>query len=945
MQMQIERGSTWNRWDFHIHTPYSILNNRFGFDPHANYEGQEDPFDNYVKQLFTKAVDNRIAAIGITDYFSIEGYKRIRCDYLDVPEKMEELFPDEELREKIRSIYVFPNIEFRIENLIDEHPVNYHVIFSGLTSISDIEEGFLERIEISHKTGNVLTLTRNNIERIGREYRQHNPATGSDFYVGLNRTVVDYKKIYQVLNESAILTDQYMITIPVDEDLSNVDWSGRYYQVRKILYHQADMLMTSNEKTRNWALAKGHEEGQKSEFRSIKPCIWGSDAHDYDKMFNPDKNRFCWIKAEPSFEGLQQILYEPEERVRIQYECPEEKNEHQIIDYIVFNDDRFSDEPIYFSEGLTAIIGGKSTGKSILLRHIAKGTDYKQVEDKEKIYHGRKRLDAEAKVYWKDGVSDERKILYIPQSWLNRTVDDSASDTQLNRMIRDILLQQESIQTAHMTFTGKIAVSLTIVKDYIDRYVKQHEEEEVCENQLKETGRSDAFISTIGKLEKQRDALSVATGISEKELERYHELEKQIAELEDAFDAIKKEKPHIDLTEEPFVYLPGITDIDLEEKYSYDLENVPTVRKIFEEAIERINNVICDIWKPTAQKASQTLDNKKKDIISKLEELNTDIEPLKQSVAQNEQLKKIDNQIKAENEKLKKAIALETKKEEARNTSEELKRKIIASRTDLANAYEEYSQNLAAMNTESTDLQFEAEIVDKRKELFDAITDVFDNRNLRAYIKNGYRFSDKDDLKIDDGMFDVLWQGMLSEELSLKGGYTTKSALERLFSDWFAIHYIVKSGEDTISNMSPGKKALVLLELIVNLENSNCPILIDQPEDDLDNRSIYTDLVKYLKEKKHERQIIVVTHNANVVIGADAEEVIIANQDGNEAENNSKRFEYRCGAIENTSPFYNADGSVCKGVLNQKGIQEQICDILEGGKDAFEKRRNKYFKV
>lgn len=145
--------------------------------------------------------------------------------------------------------------------------------------------------------------------------------------------------------------------------------------------------------------------------------------------------------------------------------------------------------------------------------------------------------------------------------------------------------------------------------------------------------------------------------------------------------------------------------------------------------------------------------------------------------------------------------------------------------------------------------------------------------------------------------------------------------------------------------MSPGKKALVLLELIVNLENSNCPILIDQPEDDLYNRSIYTDLVKYLKEKKHERQIIVVTHNANVVIGADAEEVIIANQDGNEAENNSKRFEYRSGAIENYSPFYNTDGSVCKGVLNQKGIQEQICDILEGGKDAFEKRRKKYFKV
>ena len=103
--------------------------------------------------------------------------------------------------------------------------------------------------------------------------------------------------------------------------------------------------------------------------------------------------------------------------------------------------------------------------------------------------------------------------------------------------------------------------------------------------------------------------------------------------------------------------------------------------------------------------------------------------------------------------------------------------------------------------------------------------------------------------------------------------------------------------------------------------------------------------MKYLKDKKHERQIIVVTHNANVVVGADAEEVIIANQSGKEAENHSKQFEYRCGAIENVSPVREPDGTVRKGVLNQKGIQEQICDILEGGKDAFEKRANKYFST
>ena len=106
----------------------------------------------------------------------------------------------------------------------------------------------------------------------------------------------------------------------------------------------------------------------------------------------------------------------------------------------------------------------------------------------------------------------------------------------------------------------------------------------------------------------------------------------------------------------------------------------------------------------------------------------------------------------------------------------------------------------------------------------------------------------------------------------------------------------------------------------------------------------YTDLVAYLKSKKHERQIIVVTHNANVVVGADAEEVIIANQHGKESPNREKRFEYRTGAIENTTPVLDDHGECLPGVLKQKGMQEQICDILEGGRDAFELRRKKYIR-
>ena len=61
------RGSEWRKWDLHIHTPYSYLNNQFGSN-----------FGDYVKKLFISAIENDISVIGITDYFCIEGYKKIK---------------------------------------------------------------------------------------------------------------------------------------------------------------------------------------------------------------------------------------------------------------------------------------------------------------------------------------------------------------------------------------------------------------------------------------------------------------------------------------------------------------------------------------------------------------------------------------------------------------------------------------------------------------------------------------------------------------------------------------------------------------------------------------------------------------------------------------------------------------------------------------------------
>ncbi len=947
--MYIERGSTWNRWDFHVHTPYSILNNQFGFDPDPEYKTDIIYFDEYVKKLFESALQEGIVGIGITDYFSIDGYKRIKNEYLNKPDKLIELFSDEEKISKIKKIYIFPNIEFRLDTFVgdDEHSVNYHVIFSGEIDCKIIEERFLERLSFSHTHENYLPISRRSIEQLGREYKTNNPKENrKDFLVGMEKITVSDHTILNVLRECKDFYDKYFLSIPVDEDLSTLKWEGRSSETRRILYSQCHFLMSSNIGTRKFALAEGHEEEQKREFGSIKPCIWGSDAHSYDRLFHPDKDRFCWIKAEPTFEGLKQTLYEPAERVRIQKDCPDEKVDHHLIDYIVFHDERFIENKIYFCEGLTAIIGGKSTGKSILLRHIAKCVDSQQVKEKEgSSFSYAQKLDAEAEVFWKDGVSGKRNIIFIPQSWLNRIVDASGGDTQLNNMIKNILLQQPQIKLIYEDLTEKITNIIDKTKSNIKDYVMHIDKANFCETQLSEYGRSEAFRSSINKLEKLRSELSIEIGITDGVLQKYEDLEKKIAEHTQLLENINNEIQQLKFDKEPYVYLHGVTYIEIDGNHCYDLSKLPTVKEQLESTINKINNSIREIWRPSINDIMKILSEKKKTISDYLSDLNNEFEPLKQIIAKNDQLKKIDNQLKEENQRLIKALELESEKNDNLNKAEELKKHILLLRQNLFNMYNTFSIKLNEINSPNTDLVFRAQIENRKNDLFEEINGLFDNRNLRAFKDSGYSFTDIESLKIDDGLFETLWKAMSTGIIAFKGGSNLQSALERLFSDWFYIHYVVSSGNDTINSMSPGKKALVLLELIVNLEKGQCPILIDQPEDDLDNRSIYTDLVKYLKVKKHERQIIVVTHNANVVLGADAEEVIIANQDAKELENHCKRFEYRSGAIENVSQVLEADGTVRKGVLYQKGIQEQICDILEGGKDAFEKRRNKYFNM
>ena len=100
-----------------------------------------------------------------------------------------------------------------------------------------------------------------------------------------------------------------------------------------------------------------------------------------------------------------------------------------VIEHVEFlSENQFSKEPIYFNDKLTCIIGGKSTGKSLLLNNIARIIDGQLFKDTHKKAGTEYNNEHDMKVYWGDGActdgsNNSRKIIYIPQTYLNRLTD------------------------------------------------------------------------------------------------------------------------------------------------------------------------------------------------------------------------------------------------------------------------------------------------------------------------------------------------------------------------------------------------------------------------------------------------------------------------------------------------------------------------------------------
>ena len=295
--------------------------------------------------------------------------------------------------------------------------------------------------------------------------------------------------------------------------------------------------------------------------------------------------------------------------------------------------------------------------------------------------------------------------------------------------------------------------------------------------------------------------------------------------------------------------------------------------------------------------------------------------------------------IKAKSEKLQD----ETNKKNHIIKLEEERKKLILAKDECSKdiwikflRYKQESEKLSEqLSTEREEVKIQAISTHTFKPFFDKALSLLDKRN--SEIK---KYDNYDDFKIPDlekAMKDF-YDGIISDKYTLVKTNYQQALIDLYSNNYYKISYDVNYDGDKFSKMSEGKKAFIALRLLLDFDDSLCPIIIDQPEDDLDNRAIYDQLVTYLRKQKKHRQIILATHNPNVVVGADAELVIVANQNGDSSPNqDGVKFEYYANAIEDSF----TDNSINTTLL-QKGIREHICEILEGGNTAFEIREKKY---
>lgn len=856
------RGSEWRKWDLHIHTPAS--------------DGTGTP-----EEIVNKAIEKGLSVIAITDHHSV--------DYID------------QIREaaKDKDLSVISGIEFRSE--YGSKSVHFIAYFPDAYGNTTLDSNALKDLILAP-----LDLSRTKIIAKGKE-QDSSLNDDKAFKKGMFLVQVDFK-------EAANLIHKYggIISVHNGSKENGLDKEVKHFgKAPKNAHSLYECLGTLKEELmKNYVdICDIEKEGDDEEFylkTFNKPSILTSDAHKFEDI----GSRYTWIKADPTFEGLKQILYEPKSRAIIQEDNPEYEKEKCPFTFIsipnetkVFSEDediKFAPTTLPLNNSLVSIIGGRGTGKSQLINYLASSFNRNNNPGKYNletdITIGRKvSLTEEAKVF---KVSDEPNapFMYIAQSQIKELVEKKEKLSE--NILETIGVTDKYGQSSDYSkgIVESINEYYRITKVLNDGGKTLEERKGEIQGQIK---RFNEFIQNITSEQNKKKLEDYKSKV-----ERLHLIENWQTKIKDQYEKnetfVNELNESIKLWNEKLNVSVPLADIQATQKYIIDVL-LPKLNALYRETEQAIENT----------------KNEFKEYKGDLTTLLSNVSSYQTKVSE---LTKEKEEVEQEEIKYN-TISTETFKKHGETIKKSIENytKIIA---DKWQAFKGDTESTEPYKKELLDvilkegMDVEATICFDKEKMYNLLLRGLDGRSY-----NIEKLQSLLAIETIDDFYNFICQTGTINAFS----NTIRDDLRRRvltvfykeYTDFISIGVKVTLNSKPITKLSYGQQGTIYLRLQLAANLFSETIIYDQPEDDLDNEFISDELISIFKTLKKYRQIIIVSHNANLVVNSDSEQVIVAkNTDG--------ILSYNSGSLED--PFINAE----------------VCRVLEGGQKAFEDRERKY---
>ena len=893
-------GSEWNKWDLHIHTPLSIVQH-YG-------NNTEEVWERYIKDIENLPPEFKV--LGINDYLFLDGYERLK--------------KEKEQNGRLRNInLILPVIEFRIEKFAGVEfgslkRINLHVIFSDKLDIEIIRSQFLNTLEQSYSIESDSkkwhrVITKDSLIELGQTIIDSAPDEQKQKYQsplieGFNNLNIKEDDIFKALDKDCF-TGKYLIAIGKTE-WDELKWSDSSIATKKDIINKSDIIFTSakNIEAFNNAKNKLKECGVKD---LLLDC---SDAHHFSDSREKDRIGKCytWIKADTTFEGLKQVIYEPA-RIHIGENKPQaaiykiEEIKLNFDDSIKWGEDNFCfsnfNETIKFSPYLNCIIGGRGSGKSTLLNLIA-----------EKIGKGNKdifRQLSEKDIALKVDIipNSIQNIEYLAQNEIEEFATNSKKFTQaiferLNKKSDDRLKSiQEQVSLKLDKFDRQI--SRLIARYEIAKNLNEKNIELQNANRLLKTFTDKQFNKNYAMI----DVLLAEKNTRVKWKSNYQEY---ISNLLSMINEIESKFLDKDESSDTWTH-------DNTYKKSCEL-----LRDELKSVLNKYQNISFDKDEKRLCEIEQNIGELKSSIDTYLNSMGYTLENLSDLKKAISNISNIENEIKSFNDRME-SIEQEIREFSISDIDDDVndfKNNIDAEISNINDYFADIA-NSNPQNVKNIQVCYSLEdnIIDNVIDEFASILNLKISATLKDYLRQAGYNSVLDAENAQNFIESIPYRNsqaynILIDIFSLDLNFEIyKLLIEKHLRDinQYKILKVLYDNKE-LERSSFGQRCTAVIVILLSLGNN--PIIIDEPETHLDSLLIADYLVELIKQQKNGRQIIFATHNANFVLNADAELIV---------------------KLENIDGFSTSSSFTIEDLNHREDLLK-----LEGGKEAFKKREQKY---